>query len=89
MPKLIIEKIENMHPYGKDMYKVVKLIDSYRLSLLHTLFDEPSMLQYIHGLPNNYKYEITNRASSIIPKGVVIAGSFATEVNDWTSRSVK
>ena len=77
MPKLIIEKIENMHPYGKDMYKVVKLIDSYRLSLLHTLFDEPTMLQYIHALPINYKYEITNRA-----------GMFTTRSVKWLKRKL-
>ena len=46
MPKLMIEKIKDKKVYGKDMYKVVKLIDSHRLSLLETQFDEPSMLRY-------------------------------------------
>ena len=36
MSKLIIEKIHDKKTYGKDMYKVVKLIDSDRLSLLNT-----------------------------------------------------
>ena len=43
------------------MYKVVKLIDSHRLSLLETRFDEPSMLRYIQSLPNTYSYEIKNK----------------------------
>ncbi len=58
MPKLIIQKTKDKKTYGKDMYKVVKLIDSHRLSLLETTFDEPSMLRYIQALPNDYKYEI-------------------------------
>ena len=61
MPKLIIEKIQNKKTYGKDMYKVVKLIDSHRLHLLETQFDEPSMLRYIQSLPNTYNYEIKNK----------------------------
>jgi len=61
MPKLIIEKTQDKKTYGKDMYKVVKLIDSYRLSLLETQFDEPSMRRYLQGLPNNYNYEIKNK----------------------------
>lgn len=58
MSKLIIEKIHDKKTYGKDMYKVVKLIDSDRLSLLNTQFDEPSMLRYLKALPATYKYEI-------------------------------
>ena len=61
MPKLMIEKIQDKKIYGKDMYKVVKLIDSHRLHLLQTQFDEPSMLRYLTGLPNSYKYEIKNK----------------------------
>jgi len=61
MPKLMIEKIYNKQQMGKDMYKVVKLIDSHRLSLLETQFDEPSMLRYLQGLPNTYSYEIKNK----------------------------
>ena len=61
MPKIIIEKIHDKKTYGKDMYKVVKLIDSHRLSLLETQFDEPSMLRYLQSLPNTYKYEIKNK----------------------------
>ena len=46
MPKLIIEKIQDKKTdrhgtYGKDMYKVVKLIDSDRLHLLQMQYDEP------------------------------------------------
>ena len=62
MPKLIIEKIQDKKTYGKDMYKVVKLIDSHRLSLLNTQFDEPSMMRYLHALPPSYNYEIKNRS---------------------------
>lgn len=58
MSKLIIEKIHDKKTYGKDMYKVVKLIDSDRLSLLNTQFDEPSMLRYLKALPATYNYEI-------------------------------
>ena len=64
MPKLIIEKYVDTFKtgyYGKDMYKVVKLIDSQRLSLLETQFDEPAMLRYLQSLPNTYKYEIKNK----------------------------
>jgi hypothetical protein len=61
MPKLIIEKTHNKKQYGKDRYRVVRLIDSHRLSLLETQFDEPSMLRYIQSLPNTYNYEIRNK----------------------------
>ena len=61
MPKLIIEKTHNKKQYGENRYRVVKLIDSHRLSLLGTTFDEPSMLRYIQALPNTYKYEIKNK----------------------------
>jgi hypothetical protein len=61
MPKLMIEKIQDKKIYGKDMYKVVKLVDSQRLSLLETQFDEPSMKRFLQGLPNTYKYEIKNK----------------------------
>ncbi len=61
MPKLIIEKTHNKKQYGENKYRVVKLIDSHRLSLLETTFDEPSMLRYIQALPNTYKYEIKNK----------------------------
>ena len=61
MPKLMIEKIKDKKVYGKDMYKVVKLIDSHRLHLLETQFDEPSMLRYIQSLPKTYNYEIKNK----------------------------
>jgi len=61
MPKLMIEKIKDKKVYGKDMYKVVKLVDSQRLSLLETQFDETSMKRFLQGLPNTYKYEIKNK----------------------------
>ena len=61
MPNLMIEKIKDKKVYGKDMYKVVKLINSHRLSLLETQFDEPSMLRYIQSLPKTYNYEIKNK----------------------------
>ena len=61
MTKLIIEKTQDKKTYGKDKYKVVKLIDSHRLSLLEQQFDGPSMLRYLQGLPNNYSYQITNK----------------------------
>ena len=63
MPKLIIEKIQDKKTdrhgtYGKDMYKVVKLIDSDRLHLLQMQYDEPSMKRFLQSLPATYKYEI-------------------------------
>jgi hypothetical protein len=61
MPKIIIEKTHNKHQYGQDRYRVVRLIDSHRLSLLETKFDEPSMLRYLQSLPNTYSYEIRNK----------------------------
>ena len=61
MPKLMIEKIHDKKTYGKDMYKVVKLIDSDRLHLLSMQYDEPSMLRYLQALPNTYSYEIKNK----------------------------
>tara|TARA_B000000460_G_scaffold233466_1_gene193190 strand:+ start:1187 stop:1381 length:195 start_codon:yes stop_codon:yes gene_type:complete len=61
MPKLIIEKTHSKKQYGKDRYRVVRLVDSHRLSLLETKFDEPSMMRYLQGLPNTYNYEIRNK----------------------------
>ena len=61
MPKLIIEKTHSKKQYGKDRYWVVRLVDSHRLSLLETKFDEPSMMRYLQGLPNTYNYEIRNK----------------------------
>ena len=64
MPKLMIEKIHDKKTYGKDMYKVVKLIDSHRLHLLNMQYDEPSMLRYLQALPNTYSYEIKNKTGA-------------------------
>ena len=61
MPKLMIEKIQDKKTYGKDMYKVVKLIDSDRLHLLNMQYDEPSMKRFLQSLPATYKYEINKR----------------------------
>ena len=61
MPKLMIEKIHDKKTYGKDMYKVVKLIDSDRLHLLSMQYDEPSMKRFLQSLPATYKYEINKR----------------------------
>ena len=61
MPKLIIEKTHSKKQYCKDRYRVVRLVDSHRLSLLETKFDEPSMMRYLQGLPNTYNYEIRNK----------------------------
>ena len=61
MPKLMIEKIQDKKTYGKDMYKVVKLIDSDRLHLLNMHYDEPSMKRFLQSLPATYKYEINKR----------------------------
>ena len=58
MSKLIIKKIHDKKTYGKDMYKVVKLIDSDRLHLLQMQYDEPSMKRFLQSLPATYKYEI-------------------------------
>ncbi len=63
MPKLMIEKIQDKKTYGKDMYKVVKLIDSDRLHLLNMQYDEPSMKRFLQSLPATYKYEINKRCN--------------------------
>lgn len=68
MPKLMIEKIQDKKTdrhgtYGKDMYKVVKLIDSDRLHLLSMQYDEPSMKRFLQSLPATYKYEINKRCN--------------------------
>ena len=60
MSKLIIEKKYDKD-YCKNMYKVVKLIDSDRLHLLNMQYDEPSMKRFLQSLPATYKYEINKR----------------------------
>ena len=56
MPKIIINK--TVTTYGKNEFRVVKLIDTHRLNLLEETYNEISLKRMLQSLPNSWKYEI-------------------------------
>ena len=56
--KIVITKLRKRLPGNKPLYRVTKLINSKRLSLLDTDFEEVEIQHIIDGFPLNYDYQI-------------------------------
>ena len=44
--------------YGKNEFRVVKLIDTHRLNLLEETYNDITLKRMLQSLPNSWKYEI-------------------------------
>ena len=56
--KIVITKLKKRLPGHKPLYRVTKLINSKRLGLLDTDFEEVEIQRIIDGFPLNYEYQI-------------------------------
>lgn len=63
-PKIVIQKL-NKTPSGIQRYRVTKLVNSKRLSLLEQDYEEDELQQILNSLSAIYDYQINN----ILPKG--------------------
>ena len=57
--KIIIAKLD-MTKSGRPIYRVSKLINTRRLSLLGQDYEEDEIQNILNGLPSNYDYQIIN-----------------------------
>ena len=57
--KVIIQKLKKTKS-GKPLYRVMKLINTRRLSLLGLDYEEDELQNILNGLPSNYDYQIIN-----------------------------
>ena len=56
--KIVITRLKQRLPGCKPLYRVTKLINSKRLGLLDTDFEEDEIKRIIEGFPLNYEYQI-------------------------------
>ena len=63
-PKIVIQKL-NKTPSGIQRYRVTKLVNSKRLSLMEQDYEEDELQQMLRSLPMSFDYHINN----ILPKG--------------------
>jgi len=63
-PKIVITKL-NKTPSGIQRYRVTKLVNSKRLSLLEQDYEEDELQQILNSLSPTYDYQINNT----LPKG--------------------
>jgi len=63
-PKIVIQKL-NKTPSGIQRYRVTKLVNSKRLSLMEQDYEEDELQQMLNNLPMSFDYQINN----ILPKG--------------------
>lgn len=57
--KIVITKL-NKTKSGKPIYRVSKLINTRRLSLLGQDYEEDELQNILNSLPSNYDYQIIN-----------------------------
>jgi len=57
--KIVISKL-NRVKNGKPIYRVMKLINTRRISLLEQDYEEDELQNILNGLPSNYDYQIIN-----------------------------
>lgn len=57
--KVVVSKM-NKSKSGRPIYRVMKLINSKRLSLLEQDYEEDEIKHILNGLPSNYDYTIIN-----------------------------
>jgi len=58
-PKIVIQKL-NKTPSGIQRYRVTKLVNSKRLSLLEQDYEEDELQQILNSLSATYDYQIIN-----------------------------
>ena len=63
-PKIVIQKL-NKTPSGIQRYRITKLVNTKRLSLLEQDYEEDELQQMLSSLPMSFDYQINN----ILPKG--------------------
>ena len=58
-PKIVIQKL-NKTPSGIQRYRVTKLVNSKRLSLMEQDYEEDEIQNVLNSLPASYDYQIIN-----------------------------
>ena len=56
--KIVITRLKQRLPGNKPLYRITKLINSKRLGLLDTDFEEDEIKRIIEGFPQTYEYQI-------------------------------
>jgi len=57
--KIVISKL-NKTKSGKPLFRIMKLINTRRLSLLEQDYEEDELQQMLSSLPGNFDYQIIN-----------------------------
>ena len=57
--KIVISKM-NKTKSGKPLFRVMKLINTRRISLLEQDYEEDELQHILNGLPSSYDYQIIN-----------------------------
>jgi len=61
--KILIQKLKKTKS-GIQRYRVTKLINTRRLSLMEQDYEEDELQQMLSGLPMNFDYQINNNAET-------------------------
>ena len=61
--KIVISKL-NKTKSGKPLFRVMKLINTRRISLLEQDYEEDELQHILNGLPSSYDYQIINNNCS-------------------------
>ena len=56
--KIVIQKLRSGRKTGKNLYRVIKLVNSKRLSLMDTDYEEDEIKSIIERFPTSYDYQI-------------------------------
>ena len=65
--KIVIQKLTNRK--GIARYRVSKLINTRRLSLMEQVYEEDELKNILNSLPSNYDYQINNHTIFTPSKG--------------------
>ena len=58
-PKIVIQKLQKT-PSGIQRYRITKLVNTKRLSLLEQDYEEDELHQLLCSLPSSFDYQIIN-----------------------------
>tara|TARA_B100001245_G_C22710381_1_gene345689 strand:+ start:335 stop:523 length:189 start_codon:yes stop_codon:yes gene_type:complete len=56
--RITITKLKKRMPGGKPLYRVTKLVNSKRLSLMDTDYEEDELKTILNSFPATYEYQI-------------------------------
>lgn len=56
--KIVIQKLRSGRKTSKTLYRVIKLVNSKRLSLMDTDYEEDEIKSIIERFPTSYEYQI-------------------------------